>query len=154
MSYFDSEFSEEGNLFSEDKNVDDEIKRCRELVDSGSIFELMETAEEVLQLCGENERFSDGLYFVNLLLDVAPYNSDYWFKKGFFLSGLAKFEEAIECYNKSLSLNPGDSEILIDRASAEEMVQKSGQMGVPQIEIDGEIIVGFDKEKIDKALNI
>ena len=45
MSYFDSEFSEEGNLFSEDKNVDDEIKRCRELVDSGSIFELMETAE-------------------------------------------------------------------------------------------------------------
>ena len=120
MSYFDSEYSEEGNFSAEEKNVVEEIERCKELIKSGSIFELMETAEEVLQLCGENERFSDGLYFVNLLLDVAPYNSDYWFKKGFFLSGLFKFEEAIECYNKSLSLNPGDSEILIERASAEE----------------------------------
>ena len=127
MSYFDSEFSEEGNLFSEEKNVDEEIKRCKELVDSGNIFNLMETAEEVLQLCGENERFSDGLHFVNLLLEVAPYNSDYWFKKGFFLSGLAKFQEAIECYDKSLSLNPGDSEILIDRASAEESLGLTAQ---------------------------
>ena len=73
MSYFDSEYSEEGSFSAEEKNVVEEIERCKELIKSGSIFELMETAEEVLQLCGENERFSDGLYFVNLLLDVAPY---------------------------------------------------------------------------------
>lgn len=33
-----------------------------------------------------------------------------------------------------------------------EMVKKSGQMGVPVIDINGRIIVGFDKEAIDRAL--
>lgn len=35
-----------------------------------------------------------------------------------------------------------------------EMVQKSGQMGVPVTEIDGKIVVGFDREKIVKLLNL
>ena len=37
---------------------------------------------------------------------------------------------------------------------AREMVQKSGQMGVPVIDIDGTVIIGFDKEKIKEALKI
>lgn len=36
----------------------------------------------------------------------------------------------------------------------EEMIKKSGQMGVPVIEIDKEIIIGFDKKKICRLLNI
>ena len=36
----------------------------------------------------------------------------------------------------------------------EEMVEKSDQMGVPVVDIDGEIIIGFDKEKIKKALDL
>ena len=39
-------------------------------------------------------------------------------------------------------------------AAAEEMVQKSGQMGVPVLDIDGEIIVGFDRERIKQALGL
>ncbi len=41
-----------------------------------------------------------------------------------------------------------------DEKGREEMVQKSGQMGVPVTEIDGEIIVGFDKARISQLLNI
>lgn len=41
-----------------------------------------------------------------------------------------------------------------DQAKAEEMINKSNQMGVPVIEIDGKIIVGYDKEAIDAALSI
>lgn len=41
-----------------------------------------------------------------------------------------------------------------DQERAEEMIQKSGQMGVPVLDIDGEIIVGFDKEKIKEALGL
>lgn len=37
---------------------------------------------------------------------------------------------------------------------AQEMVEKSGQMGVPVIDVDGEIIVGFDQEKLEKALGL
>jgi glutaredoxin 3 len=34
----------------------------------------------------------------------------------------------------------------------QESVQKSGQMGIPVLDIDGEIIVGFDRPRIDAAL--
>lgn len=42
----------------------------------------------------------------------------------------------------------------VDRARAEEMMRKSGQMGVPVIEIDGTMIVGFDRKAIDGALGL
>jgi len=41
-----------------------------------------------------------------------------------------------------------------DQKAAEEMVKKSEQRGVPVLDIDGEIVVGFDKEKISKLLGI
>lgn len=41
-----------------------------------------------------------------------------------------------------------------DAKAREEMTKKSGQIGVPVVDIDGEFIVGFDKEKINKLLNI
>ena len=40
-----------------------------------------------------------------------------------------------------------------NREKAMEMVKKSGQMGVPVIDINGQIIRGFDKGAIDMALN-
>ena len=47
-----------------------------------------------------------------------------------------------------------DIDVAADQSKAEEMVQKSGQMGVPVLDIDGEIITGFDKEKIVQALGL
>jgi glutaredoxin-like YruB-family protein len=41
-----------------------------------------------------------------------------------------------------------------DEKARNEMVKKTGQLGVPVIDIDGEFIVGFDKEKISKLLKI
>jgi glutaredoxin 3 len=39
-----------------------------------------------------------------------------------------------------------------DMRKADEMVRKSGQMGVPVIDVHGKIIVGFNKEQVEKAL--
>ncbi len=39
-----------------------------------------------------------------------------------------------------------------DRRKAEEMLRKSGQMGVPVIDIHGKIIVGFNQPEIERAL--
>ena len=41
-----------------------------------------------------------------------------------------------------------------DKEAAKEMIEKSGQMGVPVLDIDGEIVVGFDKKKIVELLKI
>lgn len=41
-----------------------------------------------------------------------------------------------------------------DKVQLDEMINKSGQMGVPVVDIDGEIVIGFDKIKIASLLNI
>lgn len=47
-----------------------------------------------------------------------------------------------------------DLDVSTNQPAAEEMIQKSGQMGVPVLDIDGNFIVGFDKEKIKAALGL
>jgi glutaredoxin 3 len=55
-------------------------------------------------------------------------------------------------YLESKEINFEDVDISSDYSKALEMVKKSGQQGVPVIDIDGQIIVGFDKQKIDEIL--
>jgi glutaredoxin-like YruB-family protein len=47
------------------------------------------------------------------------------------------------------NIDVSDNQQVVD-----ELMQKSGQMGVPVLDIDGQIIVGFDKEKIRQSLGI
>ena len=56
-------------------------------------------------------------------------------------------------YLKSKSVPFEDVDVGLDRARAQEMIDKSGQMGVPVLDIGGKIIVGFDREEIDAALS-
>lgn len=46
-----------------------------------------------------------------------------------------------------------EKDVSLDEKAREEMVAKSHQMGVPVIEIDGEIFVGFDRKVIENYLN-
>lgn len=41
-----------------------------------------------------------------------------------------------------------------DSSAARDLVRRTGQMGVPVVEIDGRPIVGFDKPKIDRLLGL
>ncbi len=45
-----------------------------------------------------------------------------------------------------------DIDISKDKEAAKEMTEKSGSTSVPVIEIDGKMIIGFDREKIEQAL--
>jgi len=57
-------------------------------------------------------------------------------------------------YVKELGFDYEEYDVGIDRERAKEMVKKSGQMGVPVIDIDGYIIVGFNRPLIDKLLGV
>ncbi len=46
-----------------------------------------------------------------------------------------------------------DRNVAVDRNAAKEMIQKSGQMSVPVITIDDEIVVGFNQALLDKLLS-
>jgi glutaredoxin-like YruB-family protein len=53
---------------------------------------------------------------------------------------------------KEKGISYEDYNVAADQRKAEEMVRKSGQMGVPVIDVNGKIIVGFNKPEIEKAL--
>jgi len=55
-------------------------------------------------------------------------------------------------YFDSIDVSYNDINVEEDQEAAEAMVKKTGQMGVPVIEIGETTLVGFDKPKIDEAL--
>ena len=55
---------------------------------------------------------------------------------------------------KESNIDFKDVDVAADDKAAQEMIEKSGQMGVPVIEIDGKIIVGFDKDAMKEALGL
>ena len=55
---------------------------------------------------------------------------------------------------KDNNVNFEDIDVSSNQEKAQEMIDKSGQMGVPVLDIEGEIIVGFDKGKIEQALGL
>ena len=57
-------------------------------------------------------------------------------------------------YLKSNDITFEELNVQDDMQAREEMVSKSRQMGVPVLDINGTVIVGFDKPAIDKALSL
>ncbi|PIX61878.1 NrdH-redoxin [Candidatus Uhrbacteria bacterium CG_4_9_14_0_2_um_filter_41_50] len=47
-----------------------------------------------------------------------------------------------------------DIDVSVDTEKAQLMIEKSNQMGVPVIDIDGEILVGFDEKKLKELLSL
>ena len=52
------------------------------------------------------------------------------------------------------SIKYQDLNVAEDKAAREEMINKSGQMGVPVIDINGELILGFDQAQLKEKLGL
>ena len=59
---------------------------------------------------------------------------------------------AAKDYFDKLGVKYTDLDVEKDPDNATASIEKSNQMGIPVIDIDGDVIVGFDKPKIDAAL--
>jgi len=57
-------------------------------------------------------------------------------------------------YLSSKGVSYQNIDVSSDKEAAKEMVKVSGQMGVPVIVINGQTMVGFDKSRIDKLLEV
>lgn len=60
----------------------------------------------------------------------------------------------IKSYFRDNNIRFRDIDVSRDQKAAEEMVKRSGQQGVPQTLINGQVVVGFDKARIDALLGI
>lgn len=61
---------------------------------------------------------------------------------------------SLKNYLKKNQVQFRDIDVSKDQKMAQELVRKSGQQGVPQTEINGKIIVGFNRPKIDEMLEL
>ena len=61
--------------------------------------------------------------------------------------------KAAKKFFKENNLEFENIDVSENQKAAQEMIKKSKQMGVPVIEINNQIIIGFDKEKIEQLLN-
>lgn len=55
-------------------------------------------------------------------------------------------------YLDSKNIKYEAKDVTMDAEAYKEILDKSGQLGVPVIDIDGSIVIGFDRPKIDAAL--
>jgi len=55
---------------------------------------------------------------------------------------------------KEHNVEYAEKNVVSDEKAQQEMIEKSGQLGVPVIDVDGKIVIGFDKEELSKLLNI
>lgn len=59
-----------------------------------------------------------------------------------------------KAYLKSKGVDFEELNVQDDMIARDEMIKKSKQMGVPVLDVNGTIIIGFDKPAIDTALNL
>ncbi len=71
-----------------------------------------------------------------------------------FSTPTCRFCNAAKKYFREHGIRFRDVDVSRDPAAARDMQRRSGQMGVPVIDIGGRIIVGFDRPKIDRLLGL
>lgn len=62
--------------------------------------------------------------------------------------------KTLKSYLREHKIRYTDIDVSRDQKAATEMANRSGQQGVPQTDINGQIIVGFDKKRINSLLGI
>ncbi len=71
-----------------------------------------------------------------------------------YTTPICPYCQAIKDYFNDNDIEYEEKDISQDKKARDKMVKKSGSKGVPVVEINGEIIIGFDKKKIASLLNI
>jgi glutaredoxin-like YruB-family protein len=71
-----------------------------------------------------------------------------------FSTPTCSFCNAAKKYFREKGVKYTDIDVSRDQAAARDMVRRSGQMGVPVIDIGGRIVVGFNRPQIDQILGI
>ncbi len=71
-----------------------------------------------------------------------------------FSTPTCSYCNAAKSYFRQKGVKFKDVDVSRDAAAARDMVRRSGQQGVPVIDIGGKVIVGFDRPKINRLLSL
>lgn len=79
---------------------------------------------------------------------------DTQFKVRVFTSVSCPYCYTLKEFLKENKIEFEETDVSQDEKVKEDLIKKTGKIEMPVIEVDGEFVVGFDKEKISKLLNI
>jgi glutaredoxin-like YruB-family protein len=71
-----------------------------------------------------------------------------------YTTPLCKYCKAAKEFFRSKGISFVEIDITKDRSAMKEMIKKSRQMAVPVFDIDGQILIGFNQARIQKALKV
>jgi len=71
-----------------------------------------------------------------------------------YTSSTCSWCEAVKDYLRAREIDFEEVDVSEDMDRAQELVERSGQYGVPVVDIDGEMVVGFDRPRIDALLEL
>jgi glutaredoxin-like YruB-family protein len=93
--------------------------------------------------------FEDAVYYKEIKNNETPQK-----RVTVYSSPSCSWCSTLKSYLKQHRIRYSDIDVSADQRAADELVKRSGQMGVPQTDINGEIIVGFNKARINELLDI
>jgi glutaredoxin-like YruB-family protein len=93
--------------------------------------------------------FSENIYTASTNNEEKPQN-----RVTVYSTPTCTYCNQIKKYFDEKSVKYRDIDVSKDQKAAKKMVKRSGQQGVPQTDINGQIVIGFDRIKINKLLNI
>jgi len=107
----------------------------------------------VIKGCNSSEYykavFDDAVYFAESKNEEKPQK-----RVTVYSTPTCSWCNVLKTHLKTHRIRFTDIDVSQNQTAAEEMAKRSGQRGVPQTSINGEIIVGFDKAKINRLLEI
>ncbi len=109
--------------------------------------------KNVLKGCLESEYYKS--YFENIIYELKA-NTDGKPRKRVtvYTTPTCPWCTTVKNFLKKNGVRYSEVNIASDQNAAKAMVSKSGQQGVPQTEINGEMVIGFDQTKLNKLLEL
>lgn len=94
-------------------------------------------------------------YFENIIYEMAVSRSDKPSKRvTLYTTPTCPWCTTVKNYLRKHRVAYTEVDVAADQNAARDMVAKSGQQGVPQTEIDGQMVIGFDQTKLNRLLEI
>ena len=94
-------------------------------------------------------------YFENIIYELKAENSDQPSKNvTVYTTPTCPWCTTVKNYLKKNGVRYSEVDVASDQNAAQSMVSKSGQQGVPQTEINGEMVIGFDQTKLKRLLEL
>jgi len=142
------------NLFAADVNIVNDIHAHYNITTVPSLLEFRNSEFlNVIKGCNDSSLYK-ALFENSLFYAEQKSNGNLTKRILVYSTPSCSWCNTLKAYLKQNNIAFIEIDVSRDQKAADELVKRSGQMGVPQTDINGEIIVGFDKPRISRLLGL